>query len=366
MKNDFIKARLHLVLLYLLIIGSVIALFSLLIIYQANDSFSDPAVQTDELLLLNADEATGIAQKLYPDEDIEETEYEIENGTLYYTVTFEDENEVKVNLFTGEPYVPEQNGSLLEMVTDDFDEMVGWIALLVFIFAATLCVHVANRTLDPIANNIRKQKQFISGAAHELRNPLAALHSRIESVLRSPQKELKEEVLGDLLSETKHLITVSEDLLALERGEHKTPVLKAQSLQEIAGVVIKRLKHFGDTKNISLETDIDAETLYADRDDIEALFYNLVHNAIKFTPEHGKVNIAWANKTLTVIDTGIGIPKDAIPHVFDRFYKGDMSRKSMGSGLGLSLVKEIVDRYKATITVESVGGHGTTVTVKFK
>jgi len=365
MKNDFKKARFNLVALYLLIIGSVIVLFSSLIIYQANDSFSDPAVQTDEVLLLDADEATAIAQNIYTDAEITDTEYEIENGALYYTVTFEDEKEVKVNLLTGEPNVPEEDEGLLNMITNDFDEMVGWIALLVFMLAALLSLYVANRTLDPIARNIQKQKQFVSGAAHELRNPLAALHARIESHMRSPSNELKEDVLGDLLGETKHLISVSEGLLALEKGERRTQNIQTQSFKANVERVAKRLEHFAHTKEIILERDISDETLEVDKEDLQSILYNLIHNAIKFTDNGGTVSIKWAENTLTVKDTGIGIPEAHIPYLFDRFYKGDTSRGSIGSGLGLSLVKEIAERYKAKVEVASTVGAGTTIRVTF-
>ena len=90
-----------------------------------------------------------------------------------------------------------------------------------FLLAALASVYVANNTLAPIARNMKKQKQFIGDAAHELRNPLAALHARIESALRVGGHHIKKEVLDDLLSETKRLISLSEALLALERGEQK-------------------------------------------------------------------------------------------------------------------------------------------------
>lgn len=347
--------------------GSVISLFSLLIIYQVDDSFSDPAISTKKDLLLKASEAITIAEKMHPKKEVTETEYEIEHGKLYFTVAFDDEEtEVKVDLLTGETHVPEKEEGIMGMFTDDFDEMVGWVALLVFTLAASLCIYVANKTLEPISINLRKQRQFVSGAAHELRNPLAALHSRIESILRSTEPELKENVLEDLLLETKHLIALSEGLLSLEKGELRTANIKTQSIKTSANHIISRLENYAKDKNITIQNDIGNDSIAIDTEDLQTILYNLLHNAIKFTKEGGTVKFVWANKTLTVSDTGIGIPEGDIPFIFDRFYKADISRGNEGNGLGLSLVKEIADSYGALITVSSLIGKGTTFTVSFK
>lgn len=367
MGNDFKKARFNLVVLYLIIIGTVISLFSLLIIYQAKNSFQDPAVSTNKDLMLSASEALVIAKNIRPGKEVRETEYEIEQGKLYFTVAFNDEvTEVKVDLLTGETYIPEGEHGIIHMLTNDFDEKVLWIALLVFMFAASLCIFVANKTLNPISLNIRKQQQFVSGAAHELRNPLAALHARIESILRSTEQELKEDVLGDLLSETKHLIALSEDLLSLEKGEFKASDVKVTSPKIYVDQVVRRLEHLAEDKHITIQRDIGTELLAIDAEDLLTILYNLLHNALKFTKNGGTVTVVWTNKTLTVSDSGIGIPKDEIPSIFDRFYKVDASRGHEGSGLGLSLVKEIAQRYGASVTVDSEVGKGTTFTVKFR
>ncbi len=365
MKNDFKKARFRLVVLYLFIIGGVIGIFSSLIIYQTRDSFSDPAVPTDANTVLNAGEAQLIAQGMRPGKNVIETEYEIEDGMLYFTVGFGDEDEIKVNLLEGDIFIPEKDERLIEMLTDDFEEKVGWIALLVFALAALLSVYVANKTLNPILHNIRAQKQFVAGAAHELRNPLSALQARIESTLLSPSGELKEEVLKDLLAETQHLIEVSEGLLFLEKGENKQPHIEPQSVQNALNKVKSRLAYLAENKQVVINENIATETLNIDREDLDTILYNLIHNAIKFTDSSGYVQIDWIQHTLTVTDTGIGITEEDIPHVFNRFYKGDILRGSIGSGLGLSLVKEIADRYKARIHISSQTGKGTTVSIIF-
>ena len=335
MTNDFKQARRKLVLLYLLIIGSVIGLFSLLVMHQANNSFSYPAIKTNTEIQITAEEAVLRAKTLFPDKVISETEYEIENGMLYFTVSFDDEAEVKVDLLTGATHIPREAEGVIALVTDDFDEMVGWIALLVFLLAALLSVYVAHTTLKPISRNIRAQKQFVSDAAHEFRNPLAALHARIESILHSGAQEFKKVVLDDLLIETKRLIVMSESLLALEKGEQRMREIKPHSLEAIVRSVVGQLEYLIQSKNIQLQSNITTESLNIDQGDIESILYNLTHNAVKFTPQNGTITITWAEKVLRVSDTGIGIAKEDVPHIFNRFYKADTARTKDGSGLGL-------------------------------
>ena len=366
MSNDFKKARRNLVLLYLLIVGCIIGIFSALIVYQAQDSFSDPAVLTGANATLSASDAQLIAQNLRPGKEIEETEYEIEDGALYFTTAFDDEDEIKVDLLSGNVLTPEPESSWRETLTDDFAEQVVWIALIVFAFSALFSVYTANKTLAPILRNMETQKQFIAGAAHELRNPLAALHARIESVLHSPSDELKEDVLSDLLLETQHLIGISEGLLALEKGEHRKRQIRPFLVRDKIEQVIGRLSHLAAATGVTIGTQATMDTLAIDEQDLETIIYNLLHNAIKFTGSGGSIIITWESNTLTIKDSGIGITPEDIPHIFNRFHKGDASRGSAGSGLGLSLVKEASDLYRAKIETVSQVGNGTMIRIKFK
>lgn len=366
MKHDFTKARLKLVLLYLLIIGVVIVLFALLIIHQANDSFSDPSIQTSDEVSIRASDAMNIAQKRYPHKNVTGTEYEIENQALYFTTVFEDQTEVKVNLLTGETYVPEETARMISHLFDDFEEMVVWIGLSVFLLAGTLCVYIANKTLAPIVKNMQQQKQFVSDAAHELRNPLSALHARIESVLSTYKTVVEKEVLTDLLSETKRLIAISEHLLSLEKAELPQTEACKQSMQDSVTAVISQLQHNAQEKGVSLRSDIEEGKLRITASDLETILYNLLHNAIKFTPQGGTVTVHYRQKILIISDTGIGMEASHIPYIFDRFYKADMSRTHEGNGLGLSLVKTLLEKYGATIAVTSRDNTGSTFTITFK
>lgn len=345
--------------------ASVIVLFSSLIIFQANNSFFDPVVPASDEIKVTLPEARIIAERLVPQGTLTQVEYEIEQNKLYVTVTFADDTEVKVNMLTGEAHIPQAPTDLLGRLTDDFDEMVGWIALLVFVLSGLLCVYVAHQTLLPISRNMQKQKEFVSGAAHELRNPLAALHARIESALRSQEPDFKKNIMEDLFSQTKHLIAVSEGLLAFEKGEHKKMHIQDCSVSESITRIKALLKYMITEKQIEVKSDIEAEMLLIDKEDLDTILYNLMHNAVKFTQNEGIITVAWKKKTLTVSDTGIGIPEKDIPYIFDRFYKVDSARGSEGSGLGLALVKEIVEKYNGKIQVVSEEGRGTVFSILF-
>lgn len=365
MKNDFKKARLRLIALYLCIVGGIIALFTSLVLYQANDSFSDPAVPTQADAIVTANQAMDIAKQAVPEGVIESTEYEIEKNTLYFTTVFTDAREVKVNLITGAMHIPLRKNGIVETLIDDFEERIIGIAFLVFALATILCVYVANKTLYPIVENVQKQKRFISDVTHELRNPLAALHARIESVMRSGVTMFKEEVLKDLLAETKHLIALSENLLALEKNEVLVKHSVAQSLNQVVNSVSDRLEGMRAEKDITLTSTIDASLLIIDTHDLETIVYNLLHNAIKFTPSHGTVAITWHDKQLTIQDSGIGISDEDKKHIFDRFYKADTARTEVGHGLGLALVKETAERYGAKVEISSTLGKGTVISLQF-
>jgi signal transduction histidine kinase len=251
------------------------------------------------------------------------------------------------------------------MLTDDFDEMVLSIGLCVFLVAALLCVYVANKTLAPIARNVEKQKRFVSDAAHELRNPLAAMHARIESVLRTPSPHIEKEVLSDVLSETKRLITLSEYLLAFEQNERTGAGSERTLLKKHIETISRLLEPATKDKRITVHIDVENIYVTLSAPDLETVLYNLLHNSVKFTPNGGTITLTQRGNTLTIADSGIGIRKENIPYLFDRFYKGDASRTTDGSGLGLSLVSEILRRYAATIAVESVVGKGTVFTIVF-
>jgi two-component system phosphate regulon sensor histidine kinase PhoR len=162
------------------------------------------------------------------------------------------------------------------------------------------------------------------------------------------------------------------DLSKIEAGkmvQYKEPL----SLQEVIQRVLEGIKDEADAKKIALEFLPPPQTslIQADRNSMEGIFTNLISNAIKYTPDQGKVRMTLSEEggflKATISDTGIGIKKEDLPRIFDRFYrvKSAETRQIIGTGLGLSIVRSIVDAHLGSISVESEVGKGTTFTLLF-
>lgn len=160
------------------------------------------------------------------------------------------------------------------------------------------------------------------------------------------------------------------DLLDIARIESGRAAMKIekQSLKEIVAAAVDLIAIQYKNKNIALtqEVSADAEFIQADRSQIERVFINLLANAVKFTPEKGKINIKAVRKNgfvqIDITDTGIGIPPNSLAAIFDEFYRVDniINQQVKGTGLGLSLVKNIIDAHKGKIWAESKIGQGST------
>lgn len=364
--SAFKQARRKLIAIYLLIIAVVILLFSVLVVLQVNQRELANQFSPHTEITLNTSEAQLAASLDKPNAKITSTEYELTDGVLIYEVYFDDGDSVFVNVASGKilPNLEKvEVDSLFNKLTDDTYEIVSWLGLIVFLLASVGSIVVANITLKPIAVSVQKQKRFVSDAAHELRNPLAALQITLESYVRSDDKSLSlnESVAEDLLSEVKRLIATSESLLAFEQTEmskkNPTSCLVKKSLDEVTG----RLETLLEVKNIVIEKDISDVPIRISAQDLDTILYNLLHNAIKFSHQNSTIIVVWDGSGLTVSDTGVGIEAQDLPYIFERFYKVDKARSftTNSSGLGLALVAEIVRSYGGTVDVQSVIGKGT-------
>lgn len=368
--SAFKDARLKLITLYLVIIAVVIGLFAYLVVLQVQEKASSQKIPSNSQIVLNATEAQAKALRLKPNTTIESTEYVLENNTLLYVIGFNDGEDINVDLLSGKAQLVQDikgGESFFELFTREISETIWWIGIIVFLLASGGSIVVASMTLRPIAESVRKQKQFVSDASHELRNPLASLQTTLESYLRSTDKSkaLSESIAEDLLEEVERLIVTSESLLELEKREkhirNVKPCMVSQNLESIE----KRLKVELDAKNIVLVNTVLNKPLLIDSDDLDTILYNLLHNAIKFSSKNSEIKVDWNGKVLTVSDSGQGIEAKHIPHIFERFYKADQARSfnTNSNGLGLALVHEIVSSYGGSIAVESTVGTGSTFTV---
>ena len=220
------------------------------------------------------------------------------------------------------------------------------------------------------------QREFVANVSHELRTPLTNVKSYAETVLSSGDelpKELRENFLSVVISEADRMTRIVQDLLTLSRldfGKMEMNLTRFSFAEAVRSVhratAIDAGRH-----NHTMTLDI-AETVgdcYGDRDRTEQVIINIISNAIKYTPDGGRISIRAGqnekNVYVVVQDNGIGIPEKDLPRLFERFYRVDKarSRESGGTGLGLSIAREMLRQQHGDIRIESVYGEGTTVTI---
>ena len=229
---------------------------------------------------------------------------------------------------------------------------------------------LAGKSLRPVRVAFNRQHAFVSDASHELRTPLAVIRANAEFL----QQEQPENVEArDIVSETDRLSSLVDALLAVARDDDRGA--KALHMQvDLAEVVEATVASFQ-----TVTTDHELELTYAtpdelmvmgDREQLRQVLVILLDNAVRYTPAGGRIHVQaradGKEAVLTVHDTGIGIPEEALPRVFERFYRADdaRNRQSGGVGLGLAIARELVTRHSGRISVTSTEGAGSTFTVR--
>jgi signal transduction histidine kinase/DNA-binding response OmpR family regulator len=224
----------------------------------------------------------------------------------------------------------------------------------------------------------RLKTNFFTNISHEFRTPLTLVMGQIENILDSTSEEKVRTKLQMALSNSKRLHSLINQLLELSRleaGEIRLKVTKVE-LMSFLKKVFSAFESYAERKNIKLEftSDHDSLYLYFDREKLEEIFNNLISNAIKFTPDAGLISLKVKeieNQNtieITIEDTGVGINQESLPNIFDRFYQVDSSqtREFEGTGIGLAIVKELVDLHEGKIKVESTIGKGTSFIIYLK
>ncbi|MDL2235691.1 hypothetical protein LJC07_06005 [Christensenellaceae bacterium OttesenSCG-928-L17] len=203
------------------------------------------------------------------------------------------------------------------------------INIIVMCGGVCLAYFLARATLDPIQKSYRSQADFVSNASHELRTPLTAISMENEVLLRdssATKDELKSQVASNL-EEVKKLQSLTDTLLELSRSEKTTPKDKEAVIEQIVNI--------------------------------------LVDNAKKYSPKGSPIKVVRKKTRIDVIDQGPGIAEEDLPHIFERFYRGEKSRTSEGYGLGLSLAQSLASQINARITVKNNKDKGATFSVEF-
>lgn len=212
--------------------------------------------------------------------------------------------------------------------------------------------------------------RFVADVSHELRTPLASIHICLQSLQNYElNAQEQKEFLEDINHETQRLIYLVEDLLEFTRRQEVADKREVLSLKLILEEVLDLTRPRVERKGLKLFSEIpgDLPCLYVSSEDLKRVLFNLLDNAIKYTPSGGWLKLSAENKDdqiiVTVQDTGCGIPEEALPYLFERFYRVDKARSRYlgGTGLGLAICKEAVEHYGGTIGVlESKEGLGST------
>lgn len=233
---------------------------------------------------------------------------------------------------------------------------------------------IINNLLDRIENLIKTLKETTESIAHDLKTPIARIKAASENMLMK-NKITKEytDLLVYIIEETNSLNQMIGDLLTISKLESGAIEIQKNkiNLSKIVKNLYNLFKDYATTKNVNIELDIPEEVyILGNENYLTRAIANLIDNAIKFNKERGKVFINIYEKEDKVIfsikDTGIGIPHDKINKIFEKFFRVDESRGIyLGSGLGLSLVKAILDQHNATIDVVSTDNKGTEFTIAF-
>ena len=236
-----------------------------------------------------------------------------------------------------------------------------------------------NHLLDEIAEHLRRKRDFVANAAHELRTPVTAIQSSVQVALeRHRTQEEYEELLWLINDECRHLGQLVNQLLQL--AEAQSEVLRVSfapvQLDDIVQRIVDMIGPVAEDRGVTIHPSIRGlATINGNRQTLRQLLTNLVENAVKFTPAGGRVDVTLDVDTdmqtaqIIVADTGIGIAQDDLPHIFERFYRVDKTRnrgdETQGNGLGLSICQAIVYQHRGAIRVESTLGKGTRFIVTF-
>ena len=238
----------------------------------------------------------------------------------------------------------------------------------------TLLADEFNELTERLQTSENKRRQFVSDASHELKTPLASIKLLSDSILQNDMDiDTVREFVGDIGNEAERLNRMSEKLLTLSRVDSQEDIdCEIIDMSPTIGRVVRMLSQIAAENQITIIQDLkqDSPVLILE-DDLYQIAFNLAENGIKYNVPGGTLRITLTrdedNAILQVADTGVGIPEDALDHIFERFFRVDKarSRKSGGSGLGLSIVRDIVHRNNGTITVTSEPAKGTVFTVTF-
>jgi two-component system, OmpR family, heavy metal sensor histidine kinase CusS len=230
-----------------------------------------------------------------------------------------------------------------------------------------------NAMIGRLERSFAEIRRFTADASHELRTPLTAIRTEAEVALRKPLGTMEyQHLLGSILEECERLTRLTDQLLALSREDAGTAQQACAPLDvgDLVAAVAETMRPLAEMKKLHMEVVGDGPiSIHGDEARLRQVLYNVLDNAIKYTPDGGAVEIQLSRHDKAAViafrDTGIGIPAEHLPRVFDRFYRVDKarSRELGGTGLGLSIAHSIVVAHGGHIDIASTLGQGTTCTI---
>ena len=284
----------------------------------------------------------------------------------------DDEGNATQTVYVGKDVTAMYNG--MEKATYAL-AFLGAIALVI----ATIVGHIlSGKAMIPLRQAYEKQRQFAADASHELRTPLAVVMASAELLQNDPsiQSPFLRQVIDDVRDEVKKMTKLVSDLLVVARSDNKALKLKPQkfNLSALIEQTARLMQPLAEQKKIDLQAEnLPKVEIQADEQKIRQLVLILVDNAVKYTPDGGRVSVRYESTEkgrvrFSVSDTGIGIAKEDQAKVFERFYRVDKarSREMGGNGLGLAIAQEIVHLHKGRIWIQSELGQGTTFFVELR
>jgi len=235
-------------------------------------------------------------------------------------------------------------------------------------------IKAINKMTAELAGTETLRTDFIANVSHELKTPLAVM-GNYATMLQKPgiSEEDRIEYAKAISHSSRRLAALITNILKLNKLENQQifPQLDEYDLGEQLCENLLQFEEVWEKKNLNIETDIEDDVrIRSDAELLSLVWNNLISNAVKFTPEEGTIAVSLKTEgdlvIVSVRDTGCGIKPEVGQHIFEKFYQGDTSHATQGNGLGLALVKRVVDILNGEIGVQSVYGQGSTFTVKFR
>jgi len=251
-----------------------------------------------------------------------------------------------------------------ENIIQEYISKRSWIygiAILLLLMGMILGIFLILRDITREKHVARLRADFISNVTHELKTPLTSIYMFAESLLlgRVKQGKQKKEYLSVIIKESERLKRMINNILEFSKIE----------ISVLLGIVIDEMRYWFEEKQIQVITELEDIHMVMDREKMTQVFSNLLNNAIKYSMDSTRIFVRLYRDdhrmTVEIEDEGIGIPEDKLPHIFEKFYRVEQpeTESISGTGLGLTVVKEIVDAHKGKVLVESMPGKGSIFTI---